>query len=473
MKSIVAWTTNNRVFANLLMAVLILLGVISLYQIKSELVPRFSLDRVQVRVVWEGASPEEVEEGACIKVEEAITGIEGVKTITSTAIEHSCQVIAELESWVKEARIVMDDIKNAVDRIDTFSSDIDRPVVSEIKRIDQVLDLALYGNVSELALKRMAEEIKDELVNIPGISQVIISGLRDWEISIDVSEATLRRHGLTFDQLANTIRKNVLELSGGDIRSADQRIRIRTLGKRYTGPEFENLEILTQKDGTILRLKDIARVVDGFEDNDKSGRFNGKPAALIVINKTEDEDSLDIAEKVRAYAAQKQQMLPDGMALAPLGGYLEDDQRPSRSPSPERPDRPYVGFPFPLALFKHSPLILGGDGHSSFAHGCARNRDHGERFPEYDHNVRLHHGAGHFGGRRHCGGGKHLCPDAKGGGIYTGSGGGHDGSRLASRRDGDDHHSRFHAPLLGGGYHWEIYGHHSGGHHRGSCGFSG
>ena len=317
MKYIVDWATNNRVFANLLMMVLILLGVISLFQIKSELIPQFSLDRVLVRVVWEGASPEEVEEGACIKVEEAITGIEGIETITSTAIEHNCQVIAELESWVKETRVVMDDIKNAVDRVDTFSSDIDRPVVSEIKRVDQVLDLALYGDVTEVALKRTAEEIKDELVNIPGISQVVISGLRDWEISIDVSEATLRRYGLTFGQLANTIRKNVLELSGGDIRSADQRIRIRTLGKRYTGPEFENLEILTRKDGTILRLKDIARVVDGFEDNDKSGRFNGKPAALIIINKTEDEDSLDIAEKVRAYAAQKQKLLPEGMALTP------------------------------------------------------------------------------------------------------------------------------------------------------------
>ena len=189
--------------------------------------------------------------------------------------------------------------------------------IADIKRIDQVLDLALYGDVAEVALKRMAEEIKDELLAIPGISQVVLSGLRDWEISINVSEATLRRHSLTFDQLANIIRKNVLELSGGDIRSTDQRIRIRTLGKRYTGPEFENLEILTHRDGTIIRLKDIARVVDGFEDNDKAGRFNGKSAALIIINKTENEDALDIAEKVKAYAARKQKFLPEEMRLTP------------------------------------------------------------------------------------------------------------------------------------------------------------
>ncbi|MEE9255758.1 MAG: efflux RND transporter permease subunit, partial [bacterium] len=284
-------------------------------QIKSELIPRFSLDRVLVRVVWEGAGPEEVEEGACIKVEEAITGIEGIKTITSTAIEHSCSVVAELESWVDDPRNVLDDIKNAVDRITTFPDDIERPVISEIKRVDQVLNLALYGDVPEYALKRMADEIKDDLIAIPGISQVVINGMRDWEISIEVSEATLRRHGLTFERLAEIIRKNVLELTGGDIRSEEQRIRIRTLGKRYTGPEFENLEILTQKDGTILRVRDIARVVDGFEDTDKSGRFNGKPAALITINKTEDEDALEIAEKVMAYVARKK--LPRGLSLAP------------------------------------------------------------------------------------------------------------------------------------------------------------
>lgn len=328
MKRAIAATANHRVFANLLMAVLILLGVISLFQIKSELIPSFSLDRVQVRVAWEGASPEEVEEGACIKIEEAITGIEGILKVTSTAIEHSCAVVAELESWVDDPRTVLDEIKNAVDRIDTFPDDVERPVISEVKRIDQVLNVALYGDVSDVALKRVAEEVKDELIAIDGISQVAINGLKNWEIAIEVSEAMLRRHGLTFEKLAGIIRENVLDLTGGDIRSTDQRIRIRTLGKRYTGVEFENLAILALKDGSILRLRDIARVVDGFEDTDKSGRFNGKKAALIVINKTEDEDSLKIASKVRAYAAEKQKSLPKGMFLTPWadGSRLIEDR---------------------------------------------------------------------------------------------------------------------------------------------------
>ncbi|MFQ5895998.1 MAG: efflux RND transporter permease subunit, partial [Nitrospinota bacterium] len=172
MKRLIAAAARNPVFANLLMALLIVSGVVALIRIRSELIPQFSLDRIQVQVVWEGASPEEVEEGVCIKIEEALTGIEGIKKITSTAFEHRCQVVVQLESWVEDSRRSMDDIKDAVDRIDTFPDDIERPVVAEVKRIHQVLDLALYGDVSELALKRVAEEIKDDLLAIPGISQV-------------------------------------------------------------------------------------------------------------------------------------------------------------------------------------------------------------------------------------------------------------------------------------------------------------
>ena len=170
--------------------------------------------------------------------------------------------------------------------------------------------------MAEEVLKRKATEIKDELLDLPNISKVVLSGLRDWEISVEVSEEMLRRYGLTFERVANVIRKNVLELSGGDIRSAERRIRIRTLGKRYTGPEFERLELLTQKDGAILRLGDIARVVDAFEDSDKSGRFNGKPAALILVYRTDEEDALSISKTVVEYVKKKRKGLPEGLDLA-------------------------------------------------------------------------------------------------------------------------------------------------------------
>ncbi len=323
MKRLLGWIVRNSVFANLLMAIMIVIGVIAVFQIRSELIPQFALDKVSVSVTWQGASPEEVEEGVCIKIEEALTGVEGVKKIASTAYEYQCAVLLDLHTWVKDSRKSMEDIKSEIERINTFPADIERPIVAEVKRINQVVYLSLFGDVAERTLKRKAEEIKDDLLDAYGVSQIVLGGVKNWEISIEVSEETLRRYGLTFERLSDIIRKNVLELSGGDIRTSERRIRIRTLGKRYTGLEFEQLEILAQKDGTILRLGDIARVVDAFEDSDKTGRFNGKPGALITVFRTDEEDAIDIAKAVGRYVEKKRRELPEGLNLV----YWADSSR--------------------------------------------------------------------------------------------------------------------------------------------------
>lgn len=319
MKRILDWTARNSVFANLLMAIMIIVGVIGGLQMRSEFLPQISLDMVSVGVMWEGASPEEVEEGVCIKIEEGLTAVEGVKKVTSIAFEGRCDLMVELHSWIPGSRELTEDIKNAIDRINTLPNDIERPVVTEVKRINQVIHLSLYGDVSEEILKRKATEIKDDLLDKPEISRVVLTGVRDWEISIEVSEETLRRYGLTFERLANIIRRNVLELSGGDIRTSERRIRIRTLGKRYTGVEFERLEVVTRRDGTVLRLGDIARVVDAFEDSDRTSRFNGKPAALITVYRTAQEDALLISKTAHAYMKKKRLELPEGLHLVGWG----------------------------------------------------------------------------------------------------------------------------------------------------------
>ncbi len=319
MKQFLGWATRHTVFANLLMVIFLIIGIFAIFQIRSELIPQFALDRVRISVAWEGASPEEVEEGVCIKMEETLTGLEGIEKMTSVAYEGRCDLVVELYSWVEDSRALMEDIKTEIDRINSFPETVEKPVVTEVKRFNQVVHLSLFGDVSEQTLRRRATEIKDELLDMSGISKVIVGGLRDWEISIEVSEETLRRHDLTFDLLSEIIRKNVLELSGGEIRSLERRIRIRTLGKRYTGLEFERLEILTRKDGTILRLGDIARVVDGFEDTDVSSRFGGKPSALISVYRTENEDAISIADTVKEYAERKRRGLPEGLHIAYWG----------------------------------------------------------------------------------------------------------------------------------------------------------
>ena len=315
MRQILTWAARHTVFANLLMLIMLIIGVMAGFQIRSELLPQFALDRVSISVVWEGASPQEVEEGVCIRIEEGLTAVEGIKKINSTAYEGRCEVMVELHSWIKGSRDLMEDIRSEINRINTLPENIERPVITEVKRTNHVVHLSLYGDVFEEVLKRKATEIKDDLLDMPNISKVILTGLRDWEISIAVSEETLSRYGLTFERLANIIRKNVLELSGGDIRSSERRIRIRTLGKRYTGPEFEQLEILTQKNGTVLKLGDIAHVVDAFENSDRTGRFDGKPAALITVYRTDEEDALSISKAVTAYVKKKRRELPEGLHL--------------------------------------------------------------------------------------------------------------------------------------------------------------
>ena len=314
MSNLISWSARNSVFSNLLMIILIIFGLFSLWNIRSELIPQFSLDRIRVDVNWDGSSPEEVEKGICIKVEESLSKVEGIKKITSLALESRCSTVVQVESWKTPSK-VMEDVKDQVNRINTFPEDVERPIITEVKQMHQVIHVSLFGNVSESVLKRKSQEIKDELLLLNGISRVVVGGLRNWEISIEVSEENLRRYNLTFTKLSEIIKKNVLELTGGDIRSKQNRIRIRTVGKLYTGLEFEKLELLVKKDGTILRLGDVATVIDSFDEMDTSGRFNGKPASLISIYRTEDEDALQISEIVKKYVEKKKTILSNGLDL--------------------------------------------------------------------------------------------------------------------------------------------------------------
>ena len=205
MNNLISWTTKNSVFANLLMVILIIFGFFSLWNIRSELIPQFSLDRIRVDVEWDGSSPEEVEKGICMKVEESLSKVEGIKKITSLALESRCSTVIQVESWKTPVK-VMEDVKDQVNRINTFPEDVERPLVTEVKQMHQVIHVSLFGDVSESVLKRKSQEIKDELLLLNGISRVVIGGLRNWEISIEVSEENLRRYDLTFEQLSGIIK---------------------------------------------------------------------------------------------------------------------------------------------------------------------------------------------------------------------------------------------------------------------------
>ena len=322
MKTPVTWMAKNHVAANLLMGFILLSGLFAMLQTKIETFPEFSLDQVQIQVPYLGASPAEVEEGVCQRIEERLRGLEGVRRITSTASEGMGVVSVEMERGVDMSRM-LDDIKNEVDRIDTFPEETEKPVIKEMIRHNRVIDVVVHGDVSEKALKVAAERVRDDLRNAPNISQVELSGVRVDEISIEISEKALRRHNLTLAQVRAAVARTSLDMPGGSVKGEGGEILVRTKGRLYTGQDYEDVVVLTRPDGTSLKLGQIATVIDGFEDSDLISRFNGNAAAVIQVYRTGDQSALEISDYVVEYIVDNQGQMHEGIHL----DYSRDDAR--------------------------------------------------------------------------------------------------------------------------------------------------
>ncbi len=314
MNSLIAWFARNSVVANLLMIVIVGAGLMTVGLVKKEVFPEISVDMVSVSVEYRGAAPEEVEDGVILRVEEAVQGLDGVDKMTSTANEGSGVVLVEVETGY-DTREVLDDIKAAVDAIDTFPDETEKPVIKEITNRQQVINISISGDADELALKHIGERVRDDLLSQTDISQADLKSARPYEIAIEVSEEALRRHNLTFDFVANAVRRSSFDLPGGSVKTASGEILLRTEGQAYRGAEFERITLLTKPDGTRLALSDVARVVDGFEDTDQLARLDGKPAVLVQVFRIGDQSAIDIAAAVYAYIEDAQPRLPEGVTL--------------------------------------------------------------------------------------------------------------------------------------------------------------
>ena len=315
MNGMIYWFARNTVAANLLMWFVIISGGIAILSVNSEVFPEMSLDRISISVPYLGAAPEEVEEAVCVRIEEAIQGIDGIKQITSTASEGMGRVMIELALGADNRKVV-DDIKSNVDAITTFPTETEKPIIQELVARNQVVDVAVSGRTDEFTLKAIAERIRDELSAIPQISQVEITSARPYEISIEVSEMALRRHGLTFDDIAAAVRRSSLDMPGGSIRADSGEILLRTIGQAYRGSEYENLVVMTRADGTRLHVRDVATVVDGFAETDQLARFDDEPTMLISVFRTGDQSALEIVSLVYDYVDRAQRTVPAEISVA-------------------------------------------------------------------------------------------------------------------------------------------------------------
>jgi len=314
MKNIISWFANNHVAANLIMVFLILAGLFAIQNIKVEVFPDLSLDIISVSMEYPGASPAEIDEAIVRRIEERVAGLAGIERINSTSRENVGTVSIEvINGW--DIRKLANEVKSEVDRIRTFPEEAEKPIVRQMTRKNQVINLALYGNAPEATIKHLAEKIKDDLTTLPEITLVDLFGVRASEIHIDIPEKTLRQYNLTLDKVANVIRRSSLDLPAGSIKTIDETIMIRTKGKRYYAEQYANIAVVTKPDGSKVTLGDIAQLNDGFEDVDISVSTHGKAAAFIQVYRVADQNALDAARAVKTYIEDIRGNLPEGMEI--------------------------------------------------------------------------------------------------------------------------------------------------------------
>ena len=302
-KGLISYFANNIVAANLIMGLLLIGGLISGLSLTAQTFPTIDPGIITVTVPYPGATPTEVEEGITRRVEEAVFGIEGVDRVLSRASENTGTITIELKDFV-DVRKILDDVKSAVDRIADFPpGDAEEPDIVRQESTNEIMTLFVSSDSSEKYLRHGAEHLEQALLTLPTVSMVDLLGGRDYEISIEVAEDSLRQFGLTIDQVANAVRSSSVNLASGELRTESGDLLLRTNTKRETGEEFENIVLLAKADGTFLRLGDVATIRDGFVDMELINEFNGRAALFIQVRASESEDTLTIARDIKDFLA--------------------------------------------------------------------------------------------------------------------------------------------------------------------------
>ena len=299
----IEWFANNTVAANLIMLLMLVGGFVAGTDLTAQIFPTIDPKEINVRVSYPGATPSEVEEGITRRVEEAVFGIDGVERVVSKASENVGTVTVELKDFVDAAR-VRDDVEAAVQRIADFPpEDAEQPSVVRAPTISDVMTMVVSSELPEAQLRRGAELLEEKLLALPSVSLVSLVGARDYEISIEVREEALRRHGLSIGQVADAVRRASLNLSSGELRTQGGDLLLRTNAKRERGEEFEDIVVRAAPDGAVLRLRDVATIRDGFADVDLIHEYNGRQSVFVRVRKSEAEDALVIADDIKILLA--------------------------------------------------------------------------------------------------------------------------------------------------------------------------
>jgi len=320
----ITWFARNGVAANLLMLAIAAAGIATVMsgRIPVEVFPEREVRTISISVPYRGATPEEVEESVVVRIEEAIAEVSGIEEMHSSASEGNGSVSVEVADTY-DVREVLDDIKSAVDSISTFPGETERPRISLGDTWRHVISVVVYGDLSERDMRALGEHIRDDIASLPNVSEADLQGVRPFEISIEIDEPTLQRYNIGFEQVSQALRASSVDVPAGTLKTAGGDVSLRSRGRAYNKQDFENIVIDSGRDGSRVLLKDIARVHDGFDENELIVRFNGRRCVLIAINREGTQNAIQIARDVRKFMEEYEYKLPEGVSI----GYWSDMSR--------------------------------------------------------------------------------------------------------------------------------------------------
>ncbi len=325
-KGLISWFAHNHVAANLMMFIIIIAGAFSAYTMTKRAQPELYIPIITVTVAYPGASPADVENGILIQIETAMENVEGIVLVRSVANEGFGTVSLEVDESY-DINEVLNEVKVNVDSILTFPVEAEPARVSRLINRQDSVRLAIYGDINPSSQKELAQTIRDELLELPNVNSIRIEGARRYEITIEVSEDSLLKYGLTLDDIAQRIRFSSLDLPAGSLETSGGEILVRTQALAYDYQDFSQIVLMTTNDGTILTVGDIATVIDGFEDSETYARFDGKPTVELAIQTTGNQNVLEVTETIRNYVNERRASLPVGINIdlwADVSFYLQD-----------------------------------------------------------------------------------------------------------------------------------------------------
>ncbi len=307
MTSLPRFSVNNPILVGVTMAAILIGGVHGAFTLVREMFPEFRPNLVGVSTLYPGASPEEIEKGLALRLEEAIKEVDHIEKIQTTINEGNCMIAVEMTDDVDDIDQAVTDVKAAIDAIprDQFPDEAEETRVAKVEPVLPVISVIVFGEAGEHALKEYGQDLRDELLALPGITEVTLSGYRKAELTVEIQPEKLIEYELSLSAIADAIRQSNIDLPGGQVKTSDQNISVRTLGETDQAGAIAETIVRTRPGGDVVRVRDLGRVIDGFEDSDVAGRFNGLPAVDLTIQKTGDQDAIDIATKIKAFVAGK------------------------------------------------------------------------------------------------------------------------------------------------------------------------